>query len=140
VELSCDEGLEIFGVPAVINHVVLSLIDNAQKSGATRVAIKALAESTHVALEVQDNGPGIPPELRERVFDPFFTRRPVGEGSGLGLFLCRNALSEIGGSIEVGPSASGARVIVQLPTPPTGAALFRPSQASRERPSAPPGR
>ncbi|GEM_PF-2113600 len=69
-----------------------------------------------VEVAVEDNGPGVPAEIQARVFDPFFTTRPVGEGLGLGLAICLGIVREHGG--EMGFEAregAGARFWVRLP-------------------------
>ena len=55
----------------------------------------------HVVVEVEDNGPGMSPELRERIFNPFFTTKPVGVGTGLGLSICQSIVQSMGGEILV---------------------------------------
>ena len=69
-----------------------------------------------VEVEVQDTGPGIPAELLPRMFDPFFTTKEVGQGSGLGLSICHNMITSLGGEIlaesELG---QGTRLTVRLP-------------------------
>jgi signal transduction histidine kinase len=67
-------------------------------------------------VAVEDNGPGIPTEVRSRLFDPFFTTRPVGEGLGLGLPVCREIVREHGGEMGFESQAGeGARFWVRLP-------------------------
>jgi signal transduction histidine kinase len=60
-----------------------------------------------VVLCVADNGPGIPSGVIDRVFDPFFTTKKVGEGTGLGLALCRSMMEGFGGSISVADARPG---------------------------------
>ena len=65
---------------------------------------------------MEDDGPGIPEELSGRIYEPFFTTRPPGEGSGLGLSLCYTIVDQHGGKIwEEGEPGEGARFVVELP-------------------------
>ncbi|MCK9509111.1 MAG: sensor histidine kinase N-terminal domain-containing protein, partial [Pigmentiphaga sp.] len=87
-----DEPLPVFGNALMIRELLNNLIDNAllYTPAGGRVTVRALADGHQVCLEVQDNGPGIPPAERERVFDRFY--RILGqeaEGSGLGLAIVR---------------------------------------------------
>jgi len=140
VAIDCADSLEVFGPPARINHVFLNLLENASKSGAKHVSITASrAADGYIQVVVQDDGPGVPPEHRRRIFDPFFTTREVGQGTGLGLFLCRKTLQENGGSIVLETSPAGARFVVRLRQPPIEEPVGRGSAgASNDRASAPP--
>lgn len=69
-----------------------------------------------VAVVIEDNGPGVPVELRERVFDPFFTTKAPGRGTGLGLAIVQRIVHDHGGRIDVGAGAlGGAAFTVTLP-------------------------
>jgi signal transduction histidine kinase len=68
-----------------------------------------------VEVTVSDNGPGIPAEIIDRVFDPFFSTKPVGQGTGLGLFLTYGIVSDHRGRIEVKNGETGAIFSVALP-------------------------
>jgi signal transduction histidine kinase len=68
-----------------------------------------------VVVEVTDNGPGIPPEIRERIFEPFFSTKDVGKGVGLGLDLVRRTLERHDGEIEVESRPGRTRFRVKLP-------------------------
>jgi signal transduction histidine kinase len=68
----------------------------------------------HVWLRVRDNGPGMPPELRERIFDPFYTSKQGG--TGLGLALTRKIVEAHGGQLELGSTPGDAtQFVVTLP-------------------------
>src|SRR5262249_8340747 len=67
-------------------------------------------------LEVADSGPGIPAELQAKVFEAFFTTKAAGEGTGLGLSLCRGIIEEHGGTLTLGRSdPSGTSFVIELP-------------------------
>jgi PAS domain S-box-containing protein len=78
------------------------------------------ADSELVRLEVEDNGPGIPESLRARLFEPFFTTKDVGEGTGLGLWLCWSIVVERHqGRIWYEPvTRGGSRFVIELPVTP----------------------
>ncbi len=71
-----------------------------------------------VYLYVEDSGPGIPDELRERIFDAFFTSKPMGRGTGLGLSVSRQLIRAVGGELELVQERSdlgGAKFLIRLP-------------------------
>ena len=104
-------------------QVVLNLLTNAvdamAASGAPRgreIRIGAKEHADTVILHVEDNGPGIPEGVLERMFEPFFTTKPPGVGTGLGLALCREYVERVGGTITAeNKEGGGARFIVTLP-------------------------
>ena len=90
-------------------------------------------------IEVWDSGGGVPDHLREQIFEPFVTSKPIGTGTGLGLFVCRNIVHGLGGRIAVdrGP-AGGALFRVELPASDDGGRAAAPSTAnSTAAPAAP---
>jgi two-component system NtrC family sensor kinase len=101
-ELPC-----IIGRPAEIQHVLVNLIDNAlqamHEDGKLEIRVRSSRERIH--LSIGDNGPGIPEDQRERVFEPFFTTRE--QGSGLGLSVVRRNIQNNKATIRVGRSALG---------------------------------
>jgi len=102
-----------------LKQVLINLVTNAAQAigGAGTVTLRTqrLGESA-IELSVSDTGPGIAEELHESIFAPFFTTKPEGEGTGLGLYLCRNIVREHGGEIVLESSPGhGATFRVQLP-------------------------
>jgi PAS domain S-box-containing protein len=75
-----------------LNQVWTNMIDNAVDAmeGEGTLIVRARREGSWVVVEIEDDGPGIPPEHLARIFDPFFTTKPPGEGTGLGLNISRN--------------------------------------------------
>jgi signal transduction histidine kinase len=107
----------VHGVGAELNQIWSNLVDNALDAVAPggRVAIVARREGNRVVVEVEDDGPGIPADIRERIFEPFFSTKDVGKGVGLGLDLVRRTLERHDGEIEL-ESRPGRTVFrVKLP-------------------------
>ncbi|EWY41664.1 histidine kinase [Skermanella stibiiresistens SB22] len=110
-----------------LHQVFMNLIVNAQQAiemapprsdvAARRVWLTTSAPGDgFVRIEVADNGPGVPEALRDLIFNPFFTTKPIGAGTGLGLSYCHGIVSSHGGSIGVGArSGGGALFTVTLP-------------------------
>jgi signal transduction histidine kinase len=102
--------------PALIEQVLVNLLVNAceaSPAGAT-VELRAFTDATSVRFEVRDHGPGVTQEQRQRLFKPFFTTKP--NGNGLGLAVSRNIVLEHGGRIEADASeGGGATFKVTLP-------------------------
>ena len=104
--------------PGQINQVFTNLIANACDAIATtgNVWITAHASDTTVAIEVRDDGGGIPPEVLGRIFDPFFTTKDIGSGTGLGLAISHGIVTAHGGRIVVESTpGAGATFRVELP-------------------------
>lgn len=139
VELSIDipAGLAVTADRPRLQQVLLNLIVNAYdamgSAGELRIAARQLRTgekdddfpaalggcrtgSEAVEIEVSDSGPGIPPEILERVFDPFFTTKAVGHGSGLGLFIAYEIIEKHGGCMVAdNRPGGGARFRIRLP-------------------------
>jgi PAS domain S-box-containing protein len=122
VRLEVDDGVLVFADESRLIQVVLNLVVNAmqavqkQARSDSEIAIVARRTDARALLEVEDNGPGVPAHDRDRIFDPFFSTKEAGEGTGLGLFVCRNIVRELGGDIAVEDRPNGgARFKVTLP-------------------------
>ncbi len=109
--------------PHQLHQVVVNLMSNAHQAMRETVSPRRITLTTRfdpvqgmVTLEVADTGPGIPPEIRPRIFESFFTTKPAGEGTGLGLSLCQNIIRGHGGTIRVeSPPGQGAIFQIALP-------------------------
>ena len=79
----------------------------------------------NVEIRIRDNGTGIPPEVKEKLFNPFFTTKPAGEGTGLGLSISHDIIvKQHGGSIEV-DTQPGAFTEFRIVLPRAGASLIK---------------
>ena len=91
-----------------------ALVDNAIQAGASRITIEAQADARGIAIEISDNGRGISPADRERIFSPFFTTRREQGGTGLGLSIVVSLLSAYGNSITLVSREDGSVLRIQL--------------------------
>ncbi len=123
-----DESIEkINVVPRDIGRVVLNLINNAfyavneQKSKnpvsyEPTVCVSTKKEGDHVTITVKDNGSGMPEKIKEKIFQPFFTTKPTGSGTGLGLSLSYDIVKAHGGELKVETKeGEGTEFIIQIP-------------------------
>ena len=110
--------------PSEIGSILDNLLANALRAspGGTVCRVELRTEPGHARLAVQDAGPGIPEEMRERIFQRFVrgeeSRNRATGGFGIGLSLCRRIAEGRGGTIDVVPSPTGARFEVELPSVP----------------------
>jgi signal transduction histidine kinase len=107
VHLHLDDQLPpLWGGPHQLQQVVVNLLTNAQQAlravpGPREITLTTQYDLTQhqITLAVTDTGPGIPPALQTRIFEPFFTSKPLGAGMGLGLPLCRGIVETHGGTL-----------------------------------------
>jgi PAS domain S-box-containing protein len=105
-----------------LGRVFLNLLVNAAqaipegRSSLNRIGVRAQVKGGEIAVSIQDTGVGLSPSVRERIFDPFFTSKPVGVGTGLGLTIARSIVEGAQGRIEVdSEEGHGATFRVVLP-------------------------
>jgi signal transduction histidine kinase len=100
-----------------LNQVWTNIIENAIDAlqGKGELRVRTSREDQFVVVEIGDNGPGIPSELRPHIFDPFFTTKGVGEGTGLGLNTAQIIVRKHGGNIQVTSNPGDTRFQVWLP-------------------------
>lgn len=130
--VECDLAADLpetMADPYQLQQVVLNLLVNAEQAllqdrgqGHVRIRTRAAGEN-RIALEVSDDGPGIPREIASRIFDPFFTTKPSGVGTGLGLSIVYGIVKQHEGEVTLdNQTGAGAKFIVELPviTVPAG--------------------
>jgi signal transduction histidine kinase len=116
IERSDGELPEVTCSPAALNQVLLNVLSNAAEAGARTLRISTAQRAPWVEIAVHDDGGGIAPEHLEKIFDPGFTTKGVGVGSGLGLSICHQiVVNEHGGELAVDSTAGGTRVTMRLP-------------------------
>ena len=128
LEVELEEGRPMFvnadadQLVQVLIALAMNAVDATPEGG--RVTIRSLVLEEGVdsnpvpsaAVEVSDEGPGIPRALQAKVFEPFFTTKPPGQGTGLGLAICYGIVRDHGGALElISPEGSGATFRVALP-------------------------
>jgi PAS domain S-box-containing protein len=139
-----DPGLPVVnGDRAQLEQVVRNLLNNAEhalractdaaaRDHVARITLRTRRNGQHVVVEIEDNGPGIPPDVRTQIWDPFWTSKDEGEGTGLGLSVVNAIIMDHGGTVsfeEVKPT--GARFVVRLPIPAEPAHAPAVAQAPR---------
>jgi two-component system, NtrC family, nitrogen regulation sensor histidine kinase NtrY len=108
----------------MLRRALVNLCDNsslARKEGRGNVIIRLDGTPSDVVLDVADDGPGIPDEIRPRVFEPYTTTRQPGEGMGLGLSIAKKILLDHGGDLELrrtSPAGTTFRLLLPRPSPP----------------------
>jgi signal transduction histidine kinase/predicted CoA-binding protein len=100
-----------------LNQVWTNLIDNAVDAvnGVGKITIRTSQKDNWVLVEIEDSGPGIPKDVQQKLFSPFFTTKPLGKGTGLGLNISFNIIQKHNGQIKVSSHPGSTRFTVQLP-------------------------
>lgn len=134
LQVDCPPGAVVWADRLALTRILVNLIQNARQavesagaSGIVRVDVRP--DDEMVEMEITDTGPGVPPHLRERIFDEFFSTRKDAGGSGLGLATARELARACGGTLELSePQPSrGARFRLTLPVaPPQSVAVPSP--------------
>ena len=114
-----------FGLPeeidcyaSLLNQAIMNLVSNAidAMDGAGTLRINTGLSGAEYAISVADTGPGIPAELRERVLEPFFTTKAVGQGTGLGLSITYSIVRKHGGVLELlDAEGGGTCAVIRIP-------------------------
>lgn len=121
-EKLADEPLPVEGYQNLIEQVLVNLLLNARDAlkgsphpeKLVEVSAKRGAKG-RILITVADNGPGVPEAIRDRIFEPFYTAKPLGEGTGLGLALSFGIVRDAGGTLSLLPGTTGACFQIDLP-------------------------
>ena len=110
----------IQAVPQDLGRVVLNILNNALQAVADvkdpTISISTKSTDGSVIIEISDNGPGIPDAIRDKIFQPFFTTKPAGQGTGLGLSLSYDIVKAMGGNLSLEASdQGGAAFRIRIP-------------------------
>ena len=108
---------EIMAFGSELNQVWTNIIDNAvdAMNGAGKINISTRKNNEWIFVEIEDSGPGIPEDVQHNLFSPFFTTKPVGKGTGLGLNISFNIIEKHNGQIKVTSQPGKTIFSVQLP-------------------------
>jgi signal transduction histidine kinase len=111
--------IETYGTE--LHQLWTNLLDNAADAvaasdrGERIIRVRTRVDGNGIAVEIDDTGPGIPAELTAKIFQPHFTTKPAGKGTGLGLDIVKRLVAHHHGTVTCESDASGARFIVRLP-------------------------
>ena len=126
IELKKDvqgENLAVLGHATQVSQVLLNLINNARDALAEEkqkekiISVLAYGDDSHVFIKVEDNGPGVSPENREKIFQSFFTTKGLGKGTGLGLSISVQIMEFYSGQLSLDSEAKGACFVMRFPRP-----------------------
>ncbi len=111
-EIASDGNCWVVGDERRLRRLIENLLQNALRHARSRVRLAARAERDRIALSVEDDGAGVPPDLRERIFERFVRGDDDERGSGLGLAICRSIVRAHGGEITL---EGNSRFVARLP-------------------------
>lgn len=118
-----DREIMLFGYASEFAQVLLNIINNARdalldkKPATPTIRVAAKQEKDQAILRVIDNAGGIPPEITHKIFDPYFTTKEQGKGTGVGLYMSKNIIEKnMSGSIYAHNNRHGAELIIKIPT------------------------
>ncbi|HKP64417.1 MAG TPA: ATP-binding protein [Polyangiales bacterium] len=118
IDENIDDAPIIDGRPGDMNHVFLNVLDNAARAVGEqgRILVEAAVSDGAYIIRVGDTGPGIDDSIAKHIYEPFFTTRPAGQGTGLGLAVAQQVIMQCGGQIEHGRSElGGAQFTISIP-------------------------
>lgn len=122
VEVTCDSNIALYGVAGELSQVLLNLLSNAKDALISahqphpRIVLSAVVVESRVLIHVQDNGGGIDSAILEKIFDPYFTTKDEGKGTGIGLYMSKMIVESYwGGHLRAVNQGGGACLSIDLP-------------------------
>ena len=104
VNRELPQGIFVYASPVQLGQVITNLMSNArdalENAGQKVITLRTYVEGDNGILEIEDTGSGIPEEYQSKIFEPFFTSKPVGKGTGLGLSMCYSMIQDNEGEIS----------------------------------------
>jgi len=117
-ESNCPGNIQLEAGRQLVAQVLVNLLNNAvdaSEDGQT-IYTEAWQDESNIHIAIEDNGSGIPEDLRQTVLEPFFTTKPTGQGTGLGLSLAYRIIEDHDGRLEIQqPKQGGTRMLIHLP-------------------------
>lgn len=123
LRVSVVDDVRVRGNPIELGQVLINLVNNAvdavQTAPEREIGVSVRQQQEQVEIAVEDSGPGVADEHRERIFDAFFTTKPLGSGTGLGLSISRQIARSMGGDLAYERTpAHHTRFVLRLPADP----------------------
>lgn len=122
IELRLDKGSEdfyVYGREVQLSQVLINLINNSvdaiKNADEKWISLSVRKENHSVIIEVKDSGKGIPPEIQQKIMDPFFTTKDVNQGTGLGLSISKNIIQDHEGELSLLPKEKNTTFRIRLP-------------------------
>lgn len=121
LEVAGDPELQVTADPNLLEQILINLVHNGARAAREHageratVRISVREHDDALSIDVRDNGPGVPDDVRPRLFEPFFTTRSAGEGTGLGLAISQGLAESMDGSLEYVGADGGAVFRLRLP-------------------------
>ncbi len=119
VEKNLQPDLFVYGYPNEFSQVILNILNNAKEAltgiqGSRHIWIKAFEDEEALHICIEDNGTGVPKDIMEKIFEPYFSTK--SKGTGLGLYMSKMIIEQsMEGTLEVSNTKSGAKFIIKLP-------------------------
>lgn len=124
LDLAEDAG-SVMGLPQELQRVILNLCSNGMyeavkysksNDSSAKLTLRTRLENSDVYIDVEDNGGGVPQEIKDKIFQPFFTTKPTGEGTGLGLSMSYDIIKEHGGELSLLDARDGGSIFqIRIP-------------------------